>query len=103
MYPSQREDAAEKLATLDWKAQPVILDALVNAAKYDPASTVRACCVRSLVQTKSDRLDVLAAIESLKSDKDEMVRKEADEALLALKPAPKADNGIRQTGYVAPR
>jgi hypothetical protein len=42
LLPSQREWAADRLAELDWRTSPQVVDALVTAAHADPAATVRA-------------------------------------------------------------
>jgi hypothetical protein len=81
LYPSQRELAAERLATCDWRKQPIILDALVAAARSDPAPSVRAECLHSLGQLKANVPAVLAAVEALKADVDAHVRQAAEDAL----------------------
>ena len=52
LLPSQREAAADSLCKVDWKVCPQVVDALMSAAKEDPAATVRASCVRCLVGTR---------------------------------------------------
>jgi hypothetical protein len=84
LYPSQREWAAERLASFDWRRQQGILDALLASVRDDPAPMVRAESVRSLGRMKADTLAVVAAVRALRSDTDPAVRKEADEALLHL-------------------
>ena len=54
VYPSQREWAAERLASFDWRQQPQAVELLIERAKQDPAPGVRAECVRSLVRMKCD-------------------------------------------------
>jgi HEAT repeat protein len=105
LYPSQREEAADRLAALGVKAHPAILDNLLAAAKEDPAATVRASCVRSLARLNVDRPDVIAAIQALKSDKDEHVRQEANQALLTLRSAlpARVDDGIQPVSAVMPK
>ncbi len=80
LYPSQREWAAESLASMDWHRQPQIVDLLVERAKQDPAPTVRAECVRSLGRIKADTPAAVEAIKALRSDSDDRVRQAADEA-----------------------
>ena len=84
LYPSQREWAAERLASLDWRRQPQVLDLLMERAKEDPAPTVRAECVRSLGRLKSDAPTVVEAVKSFRSDADPRVRQAADEAFANL-------------------
>jgi hypothetical protein len=88
LYPSQREWAAERLASLDWRRQPIILDALVAAAHDDPAPTVRAECLHSLGRMKANTLAVVSAVEALKNDADPHVRQEAEDTLAELTAAP---------------
>jgi hypothetical protein len=87
LYPSQREWAAEHLATADWHTQPHVVQALVTAAKDDPAATVRAACVRCLCRMGVNTVPVVSVIQGLKSDTDPRVRREADNALTALAPS----------------
>jgi HEAT repeats len=84
LYPSQREDAAQALANHDWRAQPQLVDALLKAAKEDPAPMVRAECVHSLAHMGVATLPVVSLCQALKADPDPRVRKEAEQALLAL-------------------
>src|SRR5205807_930693 len=41
LYPAQRELAADALAACDWQRQPQIVEALLQAARNDPAASVR--------------------------------------------------------------
>jgi hypothetical protein len=100
LYPSQREWAAEKLATLDWRAYPQVVQALIQAAKEDPAATVRAGCVRSLVHMNANTVPVVAAISSLQHDTDARVRGEVEQALARFGPAP--DPAVQPAGAVVP-
>jgi hypothetical protein len=84
LYPSQRGDAAQALANQDWRAQPQLVEALVKAAKEDPAPIVRAECVHSLAHMGAATLPVVKVCQALKADPDPRVRKEAEQALLAL-------------------
>ena len=74
LYPSQREWAAESLASMDWRRQPQIVDVLVERAKNDPAPTVRAECVRSLGRMKADTVGAVEVVKALRSDSDAQVR-----------------------------
>ena len=80
LYPSQREWAAENLASMDWRRHPQILDLLIERAKRDPAPTVRAECVRSLGRMKADTVAAVETIKALQTDPDGRVRQEAVEA-----------------------
>ena len=94
--PSQREMAAEQLASLDWRMQPSVIPALLMAAKADPAATVRAGCVRVLGRMKASSPDVVATLQALKDDRDERVRQEVAQVLPVLCASPVAqDSGVR--------
>jgi hypothetical protein len=84
LYPSHREWAADCLSRQDWRSQPEVVQALVTAAKEDPAATVRAGCVRALAQMKANTLPVVTVLQSLKADADPRVRMEVEEALPTL-------------------
>jgi hypothetical protein len=84
LYPSQREWAAENLATVDWRMHPQVVQTLLTAAKEDPAATVRATCVRSLANMKANTAPVITMVRSLTSDTDPRVRKEAERAVSVL-------------------
>ena len=80
VYPSQREWAAERLASFDWRQQPQAVELLVERAKQDPAPGVRAECLRSLVRMKCDVPDVTATVKACQSDADPQVRQAANQA-----------------------
>jgi hypothetical protein len=84
LYPSQREWAAEKLATLDWHKESRIVDSLTRAAHEDPAPTVRAACVHCLAQMRLNTMPVVSVLQSLQRDNDPRVRHEVEQALAAL-------------------
>jgi hypothetical protein len=88
LYPSQREWAADCLSRQDWRVQPQVVQALLTAAREDPAATVRAGCVRALAHMKVNILPVVGAVQALKADADPRVRQEVEEALPALGVAP---------------
>jgi hypothetical protein len=85
-YPSQREWAANNLATFDGQSHPEVVYALLAAAKGDPAPTVRAGCAYSLSRMQVTAEPVLTALRQLKSDTDPRVRLEAEKALARLAP-----------------
>jgi hypothetical protein len=88
-YPSERERAAMALATIDWRTNPMVLAALTQAAREDPAATVRAACVNRLATMNAHTESVMATLRMLKNDKDERVRQEVDAALVVLSAKPK--------------
>jgi hypothetical protein len=105
MLPSEREMAACKLASIDWKANPVVVPTLLRSAKEDPAGSVRASCIRCLAQMNVNTPEVIAACEALKTDKDPRVQHEAMETLAKLSPSrgpAEADPSIQPASYVPP-
>jgi hypothetical protein len=104
LYPSHREWAADCLSRQDWRSQPEVVQALVTAAKEDPAATVRAGCVRALAQMKANTLPVVSVLQSLKADADPRVRMEVEEALPALGAvaARQSDTTVRPASGVYP-
>ena len=94
LYPSQREWAAETLASMDWRQQPHIVDVLVEGAKNDQAPGVRAGCLHSLGRMSADTIPALEAVKALRSDADAEVRQAAEEAFGAL------DGPASQLGWV---
>jgi hypothetical protein len=84
IYPSQREWAVESLGELDWRMNPSVLQAVLTAAKEDPAATVRAACVRCLVKMNVNTVPVVSALEGLKADIDPRVRCEVEQAMTML-------------------
>jgi hypothetical protein len=101
LYPSQREYAAEALAALDWRTHPQVFDALLTAARDDPAATVRMTCVRCLSSMNVNSSLVAMTFESLKSDSDPRVRNEVEQALAKL-PQPKTTSPVQPAGAVVP-
>jgi len=84
LFPSQREWAVEGLATLDWHVHPEVVQALVSAARQDPAATVRAACVHHLAKMQVRTALVMDVIQKSSADADPRVRLEADQALSAM-------------------
>jgi hypothetical protein len=84
LQPSQREWAADKLALLDWRTNPQAVEALVKAAREDPATAVRAACIRSLGKMNANTLPVVSALQALKADPDALIQREVDQALASL-------------------
>src|SRR5262249_14281005 len=84
IYPDQREWAAEILAGVNWRANPLVLQALVNAELEDPVPAVRVACVRSLVKMKANAAFVVTAVQAMHGDADPRVRYEVNLALAKL-------------------
>lgn len=97
LYPSQREQAAEKLASCDWRTNEMVVPALLQGAREDPAATVRIACINSLTKMKADTLPVVMAMQALKNDADARVRHQAEEALKVLAPNLKATPAMTPT------
>jgi hypothetical protein len=84
IYPSQREVAAEDLTHYDCHTNPEVVQALLLAARDDAAPLVRAACVHCLVKMKVHGDQVLGTLAMLRNDKDQHVRQEVEQALVAL-------------------
>jgi hypothetical protein len=85
LYPSQREWAVESLSSQrSSQSNPQVVQALISAAKEDPAATVRAGCVRAIAQLQIKTMPAMTAVQSLKCDPDPRVRREAEQALPML-------------------
>ncbi len=84
LYPSQREWAAENMATVDWRLHPQVIQFLTTAAKEDPAATVRATCLRCLAKMKANTAPVITVVRGLRIDSDPRVRQEAERAMAVL-------------------
>lgn len=93
-YPDQREWAAHALGNFDGTSNPLSLQAVLGAARQDPAPLVRAACVRSLARMNVNTWPVLSTVQALKGDADPRVQHEADAALNKLVPG-LADAGSR--------
>lgn len=85
MLPSERERAAEALLGVDLKQHPNVIQALVTAAKTDPAATVRVCCLRALVKLNANTPSVLSLVDELEKDRDIRVSSEAQWARRQLR------------------
>jgi hypothetical protein len=103
VYPSYREWAAEALAGGNNCQNAQVVDALIAAAKDDPAASVRSACVRCLVKMKVSTPSAVATIQGLKGDPDPRVRTAASEALasLGIPQAPDAPP-VQPVGATAP-
>src|SRR5262249_14196498 len=80
LLPSMREVAAMELGDAG-RERPEAVAALIDAAAHDPAPTVRACCVRQLGTLRVQSAECRVALESLKDDRNEDVRNEANVVL----------------------
>jgi hypothetical protein len=84
LYPSQRVLAAEGLTNYDWHYYPQVVQALLAAAREDPAPLVRASCVSCFVKMNVKSQPVLNVLGTLRNDNDPGVRQEAEQALARL-------------------
>jgi hypothetical protein len=73
--------AASRLQGVDWHAHPEVVTALLSAAVRDRAPSVRTGCIRTLNVIDANTSNVLAILDSLRSDSDPAVKQAADEAL----------------------
>jgi hypothetical protein len=101
LYPSQREWAAGRLAAGKGINNPQVVQALLTAAKEDPAPPVRAACIRSLVKLNAATLPVIEALQAMQGDTDATVRREAELALANLT-AGRRPAGVQPAGAIAP-
>ncbi|MGE3807987.1 MAG: hypothetical protein AB7K24_25275 [Gemmataceae bacterium] len=92
LWPRHREWAADELAKIDWRAQPIVAEAIVNAAQHDPAPTVRATCVRSLGKMKCNTVAVVQALQAMKVKEDPVVAMEIETVLVGFL----GNSGVRQ-------
>jgi hypothetical protein len=98
---SQREWAAECLCGADCRSNPMVLPALMTAARTDVSPTVRIACIHTLVKLHATGSEVLGTLHALSTDKDVNVQREASQALMQMgvkKPA----SGIQQVGGTTP-
>jgi hypothetical protein len=89
IYPSQREWAASRLASFEWRSHGDAVQALVTAARQDPAPLVRAACVRALARMQCNTAPVVSTLQALKTDSDPRVLHEVEQALATLAPSGK--------------
>lgn len=83
-YPAQREWAAGNLATYNWRSHPQILNVLLQAARQDPAASVRAGCIYSLSRMNASTEPVMTTLQSLQTDPDPRVRHEVQQAVARM-------------------
>jgi hypothetical protein len=103
LYPSHREWAADQLAGVDWKANPIVVTALVQAAGEDPAAGVRASAVRSLAKMNANLVPVVNVLHTLRSDVDPRVQNEVDRALSKLEPNHTTDPAVQPAQATEPK
>jgi hypothetical protein len=104
LYPSHREWAAEALATVDWRTQPQVVDALILSAREDPAATVRAGSVRALAKMNVNTAAVVSALQTLKGDADPRVRQDVEQALTSLGTSPgTTGQAVQPAGGMMPK
>src|SRR5262249_16770772 len=95
LYPAQREMAAEALSACDWQRQPHILEALVQAARSDPAASVRASCCRIFARMTLNIAPTLSPLQALQNAADPRVRSEADQAPTYLTNQPASPSAVQ--------
>jgi hypothetical protein len=100
LYPSQREWAAESLAGMDWRTHPQVFDALLMAAREDPAATVRTTCVRCLSGMGVNSQLLVMTLQSLKADSDPRVRSEVEQALAKMPQQTKTEAPVQPASAV---
>jgi hypothetical protein len=86
VVPEEREWAVNNLSCYDGPSNPQAVQAVVAAARQDPAPLVRAACIRCLVRMNVNTWPVLSAVQALTGDADPRVKHEADRALVKLVP-----------------
>jgi hypothetical protein len=84
LLPSEREWAAEQLGKCDWHSEPEAVEALLMAARSDPAPMVRVACVHALGRMKVNTLPVIQTLQGLKADADLRVRNEVEQVMPML-------------------
>jgi hypothetical protein len=89
-YPTQRQWAAQSLASFEWRAHPQIVPAMLQSASQDPAAQVRADCVSCLGRMGAAIEPVFSTLQSMRKDIDPRVRQEVDQAFTRLGQTPTA-------------
>jgi len=84
-HPELRENAAVRLAVVDWRRYPEVVEGLVKAAVKDTTVSVRVASIQSLAKMGAGSPEVVAAMETLKADHDARVREAAGAALAKLR------------------
>jgi hypothetical protein len=95
LYPSHRELAADQLGKLDARSNPIVVELMAQAAKNDPAASVRSACVRNLCQMNASTPVVAETFIAMQqSDENPAVREAVARAMselhIARQPAPSA-------------
>jgi hypothetical protein len=99
LLPTEREQAVSRLTQVDWRSNPSVVPALLAAAAEDPAPSVRAACVRALVQMNANTWPVFTALQRLRKDADTRVLQEVEQALTAFSASPTGGQEVRPAGY----
>jgi HEAT repeats len=84
-HPELRENAAVRLAVVDWRRYPEVVDGLVKAAVKDTTGSVRIASIQSLAKMGAGSPEVVEAMEKLRTDHDGRVREAAGAALAKLR------------------
>ena len=87
LFPSHREWAAEKLAAGEERSNPRVIEALQQAARSDPAATVRATCVRCLAKMPVNADALQQTLHALQADPNPQVRQEVEVTLASVSTA----------------
>lgn len=83
-YPAEREQAAYLMTNCDWRTNPHVAKALIQAASQDPAPMVRAGCVVTLMRMNVATPSVMNVMQTLRTDADPRVRDAAEQAIVRL-------------------
>jgi hypothetical protein len=84
IYPEQREWAAENMSSFDWHLSPEIAEGLMTTAQKDTVVAVRTACIRCMVRMEINTPQVRNVLETLKTEKEPQIQKEAKKALAKL-------------------
>lgn len=93
--PGEREMAAIQLRNADTSTHPLVMQALLQAAKNDSAPVVRIAAMQSLTAMKMFTPEVKAMLEDAATERDPRVRDEAKLSLSLMSKPPE----VRPTGY----
>jgi hypothetical protein len=106
----EREHFVNELARCDARKNPEIVEPLLQAARKDPAPTVRASAIRALVKLQADPKLVYPVVQAARTDSDPRVVYEAEQALarMTIQPAvpaaraPAPQVQVQPVGYQTP-
>lgn len=84
LYPEQRAWAAGQLGASSGPVPATVVRAVIASATSDPAANVRVACVHCLGRVANGSTEAVSTLMSLRQDKDQRVRQEAEQILLKL-------------------